>query len=175
MDSTMPRRIGDSEKLSDLVKDTEEVSGSGFEPKPGRPQNPSYDPVLLTLNSGSNSPSDSGLHLLPDHGLLSSSSCPSQYLQSFSLLGGGGRGRGESPISPCEDRTYYPWALCLDFQLISHTQPQGERWVSLPCHQGSSNCCWTVCESTHPFTNPWVTRMFLRLSHLHSFKWTGPH
>lgn len=120
MDSTIPGRNGDSEKLNDLAKDTEEVSGSGFEPRPGRPQNPTYDPVLLILNSGSSSPSGSGLHLLPDHRLLSSSSCCSQGLQHCPDL-------GMAPISPYKDRTYYFWALCLDLQLISHTQPQWGR------------------------------------------------
>lgn len=45
MSDSMPGRKGDSERLSDLAKDTQEVAGLGIELRPGRPQRPSYNAV----------------------------------------------------------------------------------------------------------------------------------
>lgn len=132
----MPERNRDSERLSDLVKDMPEVAGSGFELT--WTQSPSCDPVpgwpwALSL-----------AYLLLWSPFASISQLPSStpalvkdYIHFPSL--------GVAPVRPHGDRRYYFWALCLDLQLIPHSQPQWGRWTHLTCHQGSLNCC----TSTH--------------------------
>lgn len=152
----MPGRNGDSKGLSDLAKDTQELVGSGLNSGLIDLRDPGMILRFADPESESSSPSGSGPHLPPYHSSLPASSALIR-LQPFFLLWSGfslSWGQETLLLGPL----FGPPAH------IPHlASVQGLRAPYLPPRESE-----LLLKSARSLTNPWITRILLRLTHLPS-------